>query len=373
MRRLGPEGIGHFALHFPLLPVCAQRPVELRQRLLNLRLILVGDGVDFGVFGDALQGDVRHGLVDEPASGTAFGVLEFVIVKLRGHKPPAGDGKRHAGGVAGDPSSPPLLGAIRGRARATVMHRAHLGDERMSVFHLEVVHLFFGGLGADLHDRHAPPVRSEEHNIADGKLTRLYPLGMLGAHLFFTGPSDKLANAVQISLHFAGRDAKRLQTKRLQVVVAGDIMGNGVFATVSLHAIHLYDQASFTAVKIGDVATDGMLATEGEAKLVVAQPRPEFSLWRRHLTAEFPAAPPEGFRDARPVEITAERARASLSQHPVVIGEPEYSLGTGMANADHSPFKLATDDSQNAMRFSIMSKHPVSGLDGFDGDKGGDR
>jgi hypothetical protein len=95
-----------------------ERRIELCQRLLDLRLVSGGDGVNFGVLRDGLQRDVRHGLVFEAAGGTAFGVFEFVVVELCSHQPLAGDGERYAAGIAGDPAPPPLLGAVGGGAGA---------------------------------------------------------------------------------------------------------------------------------------------------------------------------------------------------------------------------------------------------------------
>jgi hypothetical protein len=115
---LGPDGMGDFPRHLPFFPLLVKRPVELGQRLVNLRLVSGGDGVNFGVPGDGLQRNMGHGFVNEAPGGAAFRVFEFVVVELRRHQPLAGDGQSHAAGIAGNPAPSPLLGAVGGSAGA---------------------------------------------------------------------------------------------------------------------------------------------------------------------------------------------------------------------------------------------------------------
>src|SRR3546814_15151088 len=63
---------------------------------------------DVRVVGDGLQGDVRHGLVDEAATQAFVRVLELKVVVTGGHQPLLGQGDGHARGVAGDPAATPL-------------------------------------------------------------------------------------------------------------------------------------------------------------------------------------------------------------------------------------------------------------------------
>jgi methyl coenzyme M reductase subunit D len=48
---------------FPLFPPFAQRPIQVSKRPVDLRLVSGGDGIDLSILGNALQRDMRHGLV----------------------------------------------------------------------------------------------------------------------------------------------------------------------------------------------------------------------------------------------------------------------------------------------------------------------
>ena len=54
-------------------------------------------------------------LVDKPTSRSSLLVLQIVIVEGGGEESLAGQGQRHAAGVAGDPTPSPLLGHSRRR------------------------------------------------------------------------------------------------------------------------------------------------------------------------------------------------------------------------------------------------------------------
>src|SRR3546814_2709073 len=82
------------------------------------RLDALKDVVDVRVVGDGLQGDVRHGLVDEAATQAFVRVLELKVVVTGGHQPLLGQGDGHARGVSGDPAATPFLGDVGGGAGA---------------------------------------------------------------------------------------------------------------------------------------------------------------------------------------------------------------------------------------------------------------
>src|SRR3546814_3464390 len=63
-----------------------QRGIEPAQRLLDGRLHALKDVVDVRVVGDGLQGDVRHGLVDEAATQAFVRVLELKVVVTGGDR-----------------------------------------------------------------------------------------------------------------------------------------------------------------------------------------------------------------------------------------------------------------------------------------------
>ena len=69
------RGIGPFSIDvsgdFPLLPLLAQRLVDLLTQRFKHLLELVPDDVDLGVVGNGLQRDVRHALVDKTLANVA--------------------------------------------------------------------------------------------------------------------------------------------------------------------------------------------------------------------------------------------------------------------------------------------------------------
>lgn len=111
---------------------------------------------------------MRDGLVDKATSRTALGVFELVVVELGGHEPLAGDSDCHAGGVAGDPPPPPLLGAV-GRGP-----RAAGGVE-------DQVPRISGHQDAALHDLRVG-LDSEELRIAIARNARIRPYIGYRAH-----------------------------------------------------------------------------------------------------------------------------------------------------------------------------------------------
>ena len=75
--------------------------------------------VDLGVVGDRLQGDVRHGLVDEAALQPLMRIAQGMIIEAGGHQPLLGQCDGDARGVAGDPPAPPFFGHECSGARST--------------------------------------------------------------------------------------------------------------------------------------------------------------------------------------------------------------------------------------------------------------
>ena len=73
---------------------------------------------DLRVIGDGLEGDMGNGLVTEAAANAFLLMSQFVVIVNCGHKTLLGQSDGHAGGVAGDPAAPPLLGHVGGGAGA---------------------------------------------------------------------------------------------------------------------------------------------------------------------------------------------------------------------------------------------------------------
>src|SRR5580658_6336735 len=74
---------------------------------------------NFGIVGDGLQGDVRHGFVSEPATNSFCRMCKLVVVEVGGHQALLGESNGDAGGIASDPAAPPLFGNISGRTGTT--------------------------------------------------------------------------------------------------------------------------------------------------------------------------------------------------------------------------------------------------------------
>jgi len=73
------------------------------------RLVFGKDWVEVLVLGNALECNMRDGLVDEAADDARLLVAESVVVELCGEEPLTGDGLGDAAGVNGDPAPTPLL------------------------------------------------------------------------------------------------------------------------------------------------------------------------------------------------------------------------------------------------------------------------
>lgn len=181
-----------------------------------------------------------------------------------------------------------------------------LRDERVRVFYLQVIQLLFGFLRVEFGDAHGDPLRTKEDPIPHSQVLRFHPFGLLDAELKLAGVSNGFVNALQIGQHLPGRDAQHLQAQLAEIGIAGLIVSQCLFAAVGQHAVHLDDKLGVAAVKICYIPTDGMLASEGETGLVVAQRRPQLTLRRGHFTPQHFASPAQPPGNARPVVMPSQ-------------------------------------------------------------------
>ena len=70
------------------------------------------DRIDLGVVGDALERNVRHGFVDEPALQSFVWVAQRVVIEAGGHQALFGQRNGNARGVAGDPAAAPFFSDV---------------------------------------------------------------------------------------------------------------------------------------------------------------------------------------------------------------------------------------------------------------------
>ena len=157
MRFLCPRLVG-IAWDLPFLPLHLQRPVQRLPEWLQLFLVLLPNDVDLGIVGYVPQGDVGHPLVDEPLPHVAvgghlrrgaagqLGLLELPVLAVGedvvgiagAHDAGAGQGQRDAGGVDGDPPTPPLLGHVgrgAGAASGVQHHVTRVGGHKDAAFY----------------------------------------------------------------------------------------------------------------------------------------------------------------------------------------------------------------------------------------------
>ena len=98
---------------------------DLRQRRVQRAQIFVQDGVPLvenriqrRILRDAPKRDMRNGLVLETAADCPVAAFGFVIIELGGKQPLARERDSHAARVYRNPTPPPLLGDVCGRAAA---------------------------------------------------------------------------------------------------------------------------------------------------------------------------------------------------------------------------------------------------------------
>ena len=187
----GPRLAG-LARNLPFLPRSVQSGVQLRPQRLQRLLPSFPDDVDLGVVGNRLERDVGYAFVDEPLPNIAVrggfgrcnaGDLGFLALSLGAvgqqvpriacaHDAGAGECQRDAGGVDGDPATPPLLGNVGGGAGATggVKHQiARVGrymktaSDGLLVRFDHITHIWnlSGGILPDICPLNSPAIREK--------------------------------------------------------------------------------------------------------------------------------------------------------------------------------------------------------------------